>query len=191
MKRGRKVTIGCILVVLLLAYPAYLVVHFHNNFNLTEIYAAWDTGALIVRHMELNEGRWPSGWDDLVAIVEREDGGQLTLRGASMGDVEYVKRLHEWVRVDWAADPIELANAPAPRDDGDPPFLVVTRPDGTAFAYFFEEPNRLIWEYLQAPTFDDEPTPDTVGARAEPAAPDQAATPADPPTRDSAGLPTR
>jgi hypothetical protein len=118
-------------------------------------HALWWTGDIIVRYLEVNDGRWPRAWEDLATVVGEED-----LRGRGVAEcaggrraVEYrrklpIRRLREMVWVDWRADVHELAMAE--RSAERPPFLVVRPLRGDHFYFSGAEPNEMIRAYLAA-----------------------------------------
>jgi hypothetical protein len=73
--------------------------------RIPEAYAAWDTGTLLVEYMKSHDNRWPLSWDDLLAVVRRDSGEEIILRGARAGDTNYVASLSARVAIDWRFDP--------------------------------------------------------------------------------------
>jgi hypothetical protein len=139
--RRRKVLIA-IATGLLLVAGYFLSSLVYTWRHIPEAYAAWDTGALLVEYMHQNDGRWPSGWDDLLSVIEGEKGQAKTLLYRSMvGRSEYGRSLQRMVAVDWSFAP----------DDVGPDARPVTRRDGTAFPVVWGgcEPNDIVRRYLQ------------------------------------------
>ena len=111
-----------------------------------EAYAAWDCASLLIEYMETHDGTWPGSWEDLLSAAQTLPHGDRMLRGHTADNLH---KIAELVRVDWDADPRELAQATL--DGKDVPFRVVTRLDGSPFSMVWEgaEPNTLVWEYLK------------------------------------------
>jgi len=123
---------------------AWYIVTFLTALNrLPEAYAAWTTADLIIDHMESHEGAWPEGWQDLFHAADIRKANGVILQWE-------VEELPSLVAVDWNADPAALVEASTVGDD--PPFLVITRLDGTEFQVVWEgaEPNQMILDYLRA-----------------------------------------
>ena len=106
--------------------------------HIPEAYAAWDTGQLLVKYMQMHEDRWPSSWDDLLSVVSTESGPQVILRGARAGDTNDAFSLRTLVSVNWKFDPARSNLSSA-----------VTRPDGTKFPVVWVEPNEMIRAHLK------------------------------------------
>ncbi len=110
----------------------YTLSHVH------EAYAAWDTGTLLVAYMESHDDRWPSSWPELLTVLDSASGQRMELRGAQAGDLAYARALRDLVAVDWRFDPARPAT--------DRP---VTRPDGTGFPVWWQDPNEMVRQYLR------------------------------------------
>ena len=125
-----------LVVVLLLAYPALWVATFvRTAMHIPEAYAAWDTGSLLVRHLEVHE-RWPSSWEELLAVAgERDDPNRVFLRGGH--DREHLESLADFVAIDWSFD-ITAPDGPNP----------VTRINGKDFTVYWEDPNEMVRLHL-------------------------------------------
>ena len=140
MSLRRKITIAVVLTVL--GAGGYLGYRFlYVAGNIPEAYAAWDTGQLLVKYMQVNQNRWPTSWEDLVTVMNMEAGSQMTLYGANAGYTNYVLTLHNKVAINWKFDPS--------RSDQVAP---VTRPSGGSFPIVWEhgEPNEMVRAYLKA-----------------------------------------
>jgi hypothetical protein len=140
MSLRRKVTIAIALTILGGgAYLGYRVLY--TWWHIPEAYAAWDTGQLLVKYMQVNQNRWPASWDDLVTVMNTEAGPRLTLYGATAGDTNYVLSLRKTVAVDWKFDPSESS-----------PASPVTRRAGGKFPIVWQgaEPNEMVRAYLRA-----------------------------------------
>lgn len=110
--------------------------------NIPEAYAGWTTADLVLDHLEAHGGAWPTGWADLRAA------GEHRLEGHGPGPMRWdLGELERLVKVDWAADPKQLAAMP----DGHPPFHAITRADGSDFPVVWQgaEPNQMILDYLK------------------------------------------
>src|SRR5688572_11173525 len=86
------------------------------------------TGTLLVEYMKRHDDQWPKSWDDLLTVMESDEGRKIPLRGAQAGDLTYARSLREKVSVDWSFDP---ANPRA----GNP----VTSRDGQKFSVVWGE----------------------------------------------------
>ncbi len=140
MSLRRKITLGIVLTLLGTgAYIGYQVLY--TWYHIPEAYAAWDTGQLLVKYMQVNQNRWPSSWDDLVTVVNTEAGSHITLYGARAGDKNYALSLRKKVSIDWKFDPS--------RSDQASP---VARADGGKFPIVWHggEPNDMVHAYLKA-----------------------------------------
>jgi len=140
MSLRRKITVGIVLTILGTgAYIGYQVLY--TWYHIPEAYAAWDTGQLLVKYMQVNQDRWPTSWDDLVTVMNTEAGSQMTLYGASAGDTNYVLSLRKKVAINWKFDPSYSDQASA-----------VTRPDGGKFPIVWRhgEPNEMVRAYLKS-----------------------------------------
>lgn len=137
--RHRKAILGVAIVLAGVAtWGTYRVLH---TIDVSEGYAAWDTGTLLVEYMKGHEGRWPDSWEELLTVLDSESGREVLMRGASAGDLEYARTLREKVAVDWSFDP----SRPGQKRP-------VTRRDGSAFPFVWEEPNEMVREYLKSAT---------------------------------------
>lgn len=148
------VVLGLLLVAAVLGYCGFRTWRLVAQ-GIPEAYAGWDCATLVVEHMATHGGAWPRNWEELLAAATALPDGNRFLHGCSMNDVQKIRAL---VRVDWTADPKQLSRAQ--RRDDDPPFMVITRADGSALQTIWEgtEPNTLVWEYLQALAVTNTPT---------------------------------
>lgn len=145
-KRRRRAVAIVIAALLLIAagIGAWFVATFLTTVSrVPEAYAAWTTADLIIDHMEDHDGAWPGGWQDLFHAADIRKANGVILYWEP-------EELPSLITVDWNADPAALAKAAAVDDE--PPFLVITRLDGTEFPTVWEghEPNRMILDYLLA-----------------------------------------
>ncbi len=142
MTRGRKIVLVVgIAIVGVVAWIAYGFLHTLRN--IPEAYAAWDTGTLLTEYMKHHDDRWPKSWDDLLTVLDSDEGREIPLRGAQAGDVAYARSLREKVSVDWSFNP---ANPTA----GNP----VTSHDGARFSVVWDgaDPNEMVRSYLSERT---------------------------------------
>lgn len=145
-QRGRRriIVISIVSVVLvLIGIGAWYIVTFLITLKqIPQAYAAWTAADLVIDHMEAHDGAWPEGWEDLfhAADIRKANGMMLQWK---------VEELPSLVAVDWSADPAVFVEVSAVGDD--PPFLVVTRPDGTEFPTVWQgrELNEMILDYLR------------------------------------------
>jgi hypothetical protein len=135
--RGRKIILLVAIAALaVIGWIAYRVLH--TAAHIPEAYAAWDTGTLLVEYMKTHEDRWPASWEDLLTVLDSDAGRQIPLRGAQAGDLQYARSLRDKVAVDWGFDPVRLGDK-----------RPVTRPNGSAFPFVWEEPNEMVQNYLR------------------------------------------
>lgn len=138
--RFRK-TIG-VIAIIVLTYGLWVGYNMLYTWrHLPEAYAAWDTGTLLVEYLNAHDNHWPTSWDDLLTTLDTPRGREITLHGASAGDMEYTRSLRDKVAVDWNFDPSQVADA-AP----------VTRPDGSAFPVLWQgaDPNEMVRECIKS-----------------------------------------
>lgn len=138
MTRGRKIVLVVgIAMVGIVAWIAYGFLHTLRH--IPEAYAAWDTATLLTEYMKQHDDRWPKSWDDLLTVLDSDEGRKIPLRGAQAGDVAYARSLREKVSVDWSFNPAD-PNA------GDP----VSSHAGEKLSVVWEgaDPNETIRTYL-------------------------------------------
>ena len=138
MTRGRKIVIVVgAAIVGAVGWIAYGILHTLRH--VPEAYAAWDTGTLLTEYMKQHDDQWPRSWDDLLTVLDSDEGRKIPLRGAQAGDVAYARSLREKVSVDWTFDP---ANPGAVNP--------VTPHGGKKFPVVWEgaNPNEIIRSYL-------------------------------------------
>lgn len=139
MRRRRPILAVSIVVAVSvagwLAYGFFRTLH-----RISQAYAAWDTGTLLVAYLQKHEDRWPTSWDDLLTVMDDEAGRRIPLRGGQAGDVQYARSLRDKVAIDWAYDPSRIGQANP-----------VTRPDGEAFPLVWQgaEPNEMVRDHLR------------------------------------------
>ena len=116
--------------------------------QIPEAYAAWDTASLVIEYMETHDGVWPKSWDELFSAAQTLPTENRILHEYSTNTLNTLDKIAQLVRIDWTADPHQLAQA-KPEPDSIP-FRVVTRADGSDFTTLWSgaEPNTLIWQYL-------------------------------------------
>lgn len=102
--------------------------------HIPEAYAAWDSGTLLVRYMEKDDGDWPHGWSDLEQLHQTEPHLQLRWNAH---EPDYFDQIREMVAIDWAFDPTTRT-----------PELPVTSIDGSPLVCLWSDPNGMIDCYL-------------------------------------------
>ena len=138
MTRGRKILLIAVLAIVgFVGWIAYGILHTLRG--IPEAYAAWDTGTLLIEYMKYHDDRWPASWDELLTVLDSDEGRKIPLRGAQAGDIAYARSLRESIAVDWTFDPAN-ANAGSP----------VTPIRGAKFSVVWEgaEPNEMVLYYL-------------------------------------------
>ena len=94
MSLRRKITFGIVLTIFGIAtYIVYGVIYTWRH--IPEAYAAWDTGQMLIKYMQVHQNRWPSSWEDLITVMNTESGSQTTLYGSRAGDTNYALSLRE------------------------------------------------------------------------------------------------
>ncbi len=137
MTRGRKIVlVVAIAIVGVVGWIAYGLLRTLRG--IPEAYAAWDTGTLLIEYMKQHDDQWPSSWNQLLTVLDSDDGRKIPLRGASAGDMSYARSLREKVAVDWTFDPANPAGNP------------VVPIGGGEFSVVLEgaEPNEMVRHHL-------------------------------------------
>lgn len=137
MTRGRKIAL--IVVIAIVGVVGWIAYGFlHTLRGMPEAYAAWDTGTLLMEYMKQHDDQWPTSWDQLLTVLDSDEGRKIPLRGAQAGDIAYARSLREKVAVDWTFDPANPAGNP------------VTPIAGGRFSVVWEgaEPNEMVRSYL-------------------------------------------
>lgn len=141
MSRLSKILL--LLTIVLVSFVVYGVYNFIYTWkNIPEAYAAWDTGTLLIEYLKSHNDQWPSGWDELLSVIDDRSEQQFAFRGAQSGQAsqaDYARSLQDMVAVDWSFDPSQVGTKPTG-----------TRKDGSTFPIVREhaEPNEMIREYL-------------------------------------------
>jgi hypothetical protein len=103
-------------------------------------HAAWFVACMVTDHMTHNDGRWPSGWDDLLDDYHEH--------AARFGEPNWtMEELMELVEVDWNADPEKLLES-AQGHVLHAPFEVIRLRDGGEILEIYD-PNQEIFYFLQ------------------------------------------
>ncbi len=135
--RARAVVIISLCVILVAGAVGAALKIFHDiDEVIRDAYVQWSVADVIITYLDMNDGQWPRGWDDLEEPYE--------IKGRPWTFEELRKR----VDIDFTANPEELTAAEL--KDGKPPFKVVFLRNG-AEGHNWEgaDPNTLIWEHLQ------------------------------------------
>ncbi len=103
--------------------------------HIPEAYAAWDAGDMMIWYMKTHDNRWPQNWQELAAAIESEPN--LRLRGRHPSEPDYLARMHKTIAIDWNFNPNHPVN-PCP----------ITRADGAPLHAYWEDPNRMIYQYI-------------------------------------------
>ena len=145
-KRKKRILLFIVLpITLVLTVGGYFVFSFlYMLAHVQEAYAAWDCATLVIEYIATHDGRWPQSWEDLstaIATAEKHDRHLYELTGNNYTEITKL------VKIDWTADVSKLTRTEL--KEGELPFKVITCPDGSRFPVVWEEPNTLIWEYLQ------------------------------------------
>ena len=141
MTRGRKIVL--VIAIAIVGVVGWIAYGFlHTLRGLPDAYAAWDTGTLLIEYMKHHDDQWPKSWDQLLTVLDSDEGRMIPLRGAQAGDIAYARALREKVAIDWAFDP-------AKPNAGNP----VTPTDGGNFTVVWKgaDPNEMVRYYLSEP----------------------------------------
>ncbi|HLX68902.1 MAG TPA: hypothetical protein VKV04_04660, partial [Verrucomicrobiae bacterium] len=123
-----------------IGYSLYQILHY----KIPESYAAWTTGNLMVEYLQTHANRWPRSWEDLQSATN-------SLLEKGMPVYMPLTQLHEFVKIDWQADPGRLLQAAS--NDSNFTIRVVTRLDGSKLLAMWgpdTEPNTKIIRYLES-----------------------------------------
>jgi hypothetical protein len=136
-RRRNSLLVMVIAVVGVIGWVAYSFLHTLRH--IPEAYAAWDTGTLLIEYMKQHDDQWPKSWEELLNVLNADDGRRIPLRGAQAGDPAYGHSLRQKVAIDWAFNPTNpgTQNPVTPRRGGK--FSVVW--DGA-------DPNEMVRLYL-------------------------------------------
>jgi len=113
--------------------------------TIPDLYTQEWVAGMVITHMQLNEGRWPTRWEDLEEAFE--------INAGQAGRPWTFDELRSRVDVDFSADPGELAKTVL--QEGKATFRVVTLKSGKRHHWAGGEPNLMIWNYLQHAAADD------------------------------------
>lgn len=111
-------------------------------------YAVWWVGDMVVEHMESNQGKWPTNWEEL-----RDDYQTCAKRSGQPWRFDDLKRR---VTIDWEVDPQILISH---QDSGQPEFRVIYLTDGSDTHWQNKEPNQMVLDYLIARTKETKSNP--------------------------------
>lgn len=145
----RKRLLLSVLAVLLIGgtWFGYSVYRF-LYYSMPNAYAAWQLGDIIILHLEMNGGKWPTGWEDL------REAHEVCAGRSSIFSLE---ELRDRIDVDFAADPAKMAQAVPVGDE--PPFQAIRLRDGSRSHWSGQEPNSKIWSHLNRGIHRDTPRP--------------------------------
>ncbi len=145
-KRKKRILLFIVLPIsLILAVGGYFVFSLlYVLAHIQEAYAVWDSATLTIEYMETHNRQWPQSWDNLFSCIDTMEKNDRYLRGFSKNNYTEIAKL---VKIDWKANVNKLAQTEL--KDGELPFKVITRPDGSRFPIVWNEPNTLIWKYLE------------------------------------------
>lgn len=103
--------------------------------RVSNAYAVDWVSAMVVEHMHVNDGRWPSSWQELRPVYDNLEGAH----------VWSFTELQQRVAVDWKADPAKLKRMA----DAQQELQVIWLLDGTNAHWEGSEPNGRVAEYLR------------------------------------------
>lgn len=130
-----RVLLGIVAVGALLIGLPYLVPN-RPDASLRDSQAGRQAAALVQAYLMANECAWPTGWEDLRPLHEKEK----RIVGTDLYPFDEIRERWE---IDFEAAPVQLAGVPYPA--GRPPFNVLRQRDGRP-TYPGWEPNlRVYW----------------------------------------------
>jgi hypothetical protein len=100
------------------------------------IYVRWPESAGRKKSLSGND-HWPKSWDDLLTVLESDEGRRIPLRGAEAGDLRYARSLRQKVLVDWSFNPATPSAV-----------IPVTTHAGEKFPVTWSDPNEMVRLYL-------------------------------------------
>ena len=140
MRRILTAVLIVVIVAALLGAGIVGVVCLNKNTETTrDAYAVYWVAEMVIGHLDANNGKWPTGWDEL------HDDYQRCFN--SVGGIPWrFEELSTRVGIDWAVNPSELkalANG-----NGKSQVRVIWLTDGRQAYWEGQEPNRMILDYL-------------------------------------------
>jgi hypothetical protein len=139
MSRKRLLLLA-VALLMLVGIAAAVLFYRHIGIVVADCYIQERVAHMIVEHMERSGGNWPQSWDDLSEAYELCEGRS----GLAWG----LQEIRDRCTIDFKAVPTDLANTDV-HGDG-PPFRVVYLTSGGDHYWSGAEPNRIIYDYLQA-----------------------------------------
>jgi hypothetical protein len=142
LTRRRKIVLLLVVTLALLGgWWVYRVLYMLRG--LSDAYAMWDTGLLLIDYMNTHQNRWPSGWDDLKESWDRlqpvNSGGGEHLKGGMTLD-----QLRTRVALDWHVDTARVASTAESNNH----FHAVWTVDGNTTLWSAGDANQMVWDYL-------------------------------------------
>ena len=97
--------------------------------------------AMVIEHLRTHQNAWPKHWNDL------QDDYEIVAKRWGLNQT--FAQLKRRVGIVWDADPDVLRSAES-GTNGEPPFHVIWAIDGSSDLEVWEneEPNQMIWNYL-------------------------------------------
>jgi hypothetical protein len=127
------------LAILAVAVPLiYAAVRILSFDWVSDAYALWGAGDMVVDYMRDHDEQWPRCWDDLRPYFEAGGG-----RVGGWSFEEYQRH----VSIKWDADPAAL-KAEA-RQNSRPTFRVIMPKEWLASTWSHGEPNQILYHYLR------------------------------------------
>ena len=125
-----------LVTAILLGGTGYLAVSAYRGISTTvsNSYAVWWVGGMVVEYMHENDDRWPQSWDDLRPVYD-----QSVTKGNQPWTFDELKSR---VGVRWDVDVEKVRELPAPPRD-----LIFLR-DGGREHVAGQEPNEMVHQYL-------------------------------------------
>lgn len=128
------------IVVALVGVGGFAFVSVQRAFQaVDDCYMQEHVAAVLIEHLQRNEGRWPTSWNDLQGareICEANSSGHWS-----------IAELREHVSIDFNADASKLAKVES--NDEDPPYRMIWLNSGAKHHWSGGEPNRIVHNYLR------------------------------------------
>lgn len=138
-KDGMKFNVHRAIVGLVVALTAVgLIVAYNVDRTIRNAYAVWWVADMVIIHLESNENRWPTSWDEL-----RDDYEICVSRSGQPWTFEELRN-----RVEIDFDIVTDKLMESARGKSVPNFPVIYPSDGTEAHWKHQEPNRKLLDYF-------------------------------------------
>ena len=131
-----------IIVIVAVLLAASIFVAYSVNRTIRTSYAVWWVADMVIVHLETNDGKWPTGWDEL-----RDDYDICVTRSGQPWTFE---ELQKRVHVDFDVNTCDLVESA--RGKTVPEFRVIYASDGSNAHWSGQEPNTKLLDYFNDST---------------------------------------